>query len=268
MKILLRVAYLGTAYCGYQVQPNGITVQQVLQDAVEAVYGVRYPLTGCSRTDSGVHAKDFRCTVEAGDQVGRIPLDAIPRALNRSLPSDISVLDAALVPDSFHPRYDVSRKEYEYHIWNKPEKNPFLADRAWHYSRPLRVEEMNRAARALIGTHDFSGFMSTGSSVGDTVRTVYDCRVKEDGEGNVILTVSADGFLYNMVRIIVGTLVAVSQGRLKAEEMDAILLSRDRTRAGITAPACGLYLSRVEYRPGASSADSSEEAAGKDELTH
>ena len=247
MKILLQVAYLGTAYCGFQVQKNGLSVQQVLQDAVEAVYGTRYPLTGCSRTDSGVHAKMFFCTVDAGEKCSRIPMSSLPQALNRRLPQDVAVMGAGLVSDAFHPRYDVLRKEYVYHIWNRPEPNPFLAGRAWHYFRKLNVAEMDRAARAFVGEHDFAGFMSAGSSVQDTVRRIDTCSVQDDGKGNVFVTVSANGFLYNMVRIIVGTLVAVSEGRLRADDIPEILLSKDRTRAGSTAPAHGLYLNRVEY---------------------
>jgi tRNA pseudouridine38-40 synthase len=249
MKILLKVAYLGTAYCGFQVQKNGISIQQVLQDAVEKVFGERFALTGCSRTDSGVHARAFYCTVAAGDACNRLPIGAVAQALNCNLPRDVSVLEASLVPDTFHPRYDVICKEYRYHIWNRREKNPFLFDRAWHYPRALDIEKMNLAAKVLIGRHDFSGFMSAGSSVTDTVRTVSDCRVESDREGNVYISVCADGFLYNMVRIIVGTLVAVSEGKRAVEEMEAVLASQDRSRAGSTAPACGHYLNRVEYPP-------------------
>ncbi len=248
MKILLKIAYLGTAYCGFQVQKNGVTVQQVLQDAVASVYGERYPLTGCSRTDSGVHARAFYCTVDAAQACTRVPENAIAQALNCRLPKDISVLEARLVSDAFHPRYDVLWKEYEYCIWNQREKNPFLSDRAWHYPRRLDVARMNLAAANLIGRHDFSSFMAAGSSIQDAVRTIRDCRVSEDGAGNVTVTVSADGFLYNMVRIIVGTLIAVSEGKLQPEDMERIILSRDRSLAGITAPACGLYLNRVQYR--------------------
>jgi len=249
MKLLLRVSYLGTRYCGFQVQKNGLAIQQVLQDAAEQVWGERFPLTGCSRTDAGVHAKDFACTLEGGQALGRIPLDALPAVLNRYLPDDVAVQTATAVADSFHPRYDVAYKEYKYYILNRPSRSPFDADRAWHYPHPLKVEEMNQAAARIIGKHDFSAFMSSGSSVTDTVRTVIDCRVTEDDLGHVIVTVSADGFLYNMVRIIVGTLVDVSRGRIAPEQIEQIIASGDRSKAGSTAPACGLYLNRVVYPP-------------------
>ncbi len=246
MKILLDVSYLGTAYHGFQVQKNGVTVQEKLQDAVEALFGVRYALTGCSRTDSGVHAEHFFCTVEAGDRAETIPPAAFPKAINRFLPRDIAVNTAWLVPDSFHVRYDVARKTYVYRIWNAPCRSAFLSDRAYHLPRPLSVHRMQEGANALIGRHDFAGFMAAGSDVKDTVRTVFDCKVTREGD-LVSVRICADGFLYNMVRIIVGTLIAISDGRMEPGEMPALIASRDRAKAGATAPPQGLYLSEVVY---------------------
>lgn len=241
--ILLRLGYLGTAYHGFQVQPNGITIQQCLQDAVEAVFGYRYDVTGCSRTDSGVHANEFYCTVNVDTA---IPDDKIPSALNANLPMDISIFETFSVDESFHPRYNVMYKEYKYLIWNTRQRNPFEQLRSYHYQRTLNVELMNEAARYFICSHDFAGFMSAGSDIIDTVRTIkYFNVIKKDN--HIIINIAADGFLYNMVRILVGTLIYVSEGKIKIKELNDIILSKDRTRAGITVPPHGLYLNKVVY---------------------
>jgi tRNA pseudouridine38-40 synthase len=246
VKYLLTIAYDGRRYCGYQVQKNGNTVQEELCRAAEAVFGRSCPITGCSRTDSGVHAKDFKATLEIEGETPSIPPEKVAVAMNCHLPEDIAVLSSCVVADAFHPRYDVTAKEYRYLIHNVPSRDPFLAGRAWHYPRPLNVSLMNEAARAFVGEHDFAAFMASGSDVTDTVRTVFDCRVTRDGD-TVAITVSGNGFLYHMVRIMVGTLVAVSEGKLLSSDIANILACRDRSRAGITAPACGLYLNAVTY---------------------
>ena len=252
MKLLLRIAYLGTEYCGYQVQPNGITVQQKMNEATEAMFGFPCDIVGCSRTDSGVHANEFCLTVaEKGkDEIAfSIPTEKIPIALNRCLPEDISVLSATLVSNGFHARYDVKYKEYVYKIWNGSCKNPFLADRALFPSHPISkegVERMNRAAEMFVGTQDFAAYMATGSKIKDTVRTILYADVTEQ-EGVITFRVAADGFLYNMVRIMMGTLLDVARGGLSPEDIPAITKSKDRRRAGATAPAHGLYLNRVSY---------------------
>ncbi len=246
MRYLLTVAYDGRAYHGYQVQKGQITVQKTLQDAVEAIFGDRYPLVGCSRTDSGVHARDFKALLTVGEGAPRIPAEQLPRALNTHLPEDLSVRAAEPAAEGFHPRYDVRRKEYEYLILNAKVRDPFLAGRAYLYPIPLDEERMNRAAARFVGTHDFSAFTAAGSDVADRVRTVFDCRVTREGE-LVSVRVAGNGFLYNMVRIMVGTLIEVSAGRLAPEAIDDVIASRERSRAGFTAPACGLYLDRVLY---------------------
>ncbi|MBQ4064798.1 MAG: tRNA pseudouridine(38-40) synthase TruA [Clostridia bacterium] len=247
MKYLLTIAYDGRRYCGYQVQKNGVTVQEELCRAANTVFGKQCPITGCSRTDSGVHARDFKATLEVEGDTPSIPPEKVSIAMNCHLPEDISVLSSRLVAESFHPRYDVIEKEYRYLIHNAPSRDPFLAGRAWHYPRSLNDTLMNEAASVFLGEHDFSAFMASGSDVIDTVRKIYVCRVDREGD-KVVVTVSGNGFLYNMVRIIVGTLVAVSEGKLSSDELKDVIASRDRGRAGITAPACGLYLNRVEYR--------------------
>jgi tRNA pseudouridine(38-40) synthase len=158
MKIVLNISYLGTNYAGFQVQPNAITVQERLQDAVERLFGYRCPLTGCSRTDSGVHAGMFVCTIDTEGAVNSPPIEKVADALNHYLPDDISVNEAKVAPDDFHPRYDVKSKEYCYVIWNARPKNPFLSHRALHWPTPLDESLMNEAAEHFVGEHDFAAF--------------------------------------------------------------------------------------------------------------
>ena len=246
MKYLLTVEYDGTCYHGYQVQSGQITIQEKLQDAVEKLFGKRYPIVGCSRTDSGVHARDFKITFSTNDDSPKIPTEKIPIALNLYLPDDIAIKAAETVSDGFHVRYDVRSKEYEYLILNSRIRSPFLRSRAYFYSFPLDDKLMNEAAQYFLGTHDFSAFMSSGSDVEDMVRTIYSCAVERKGE-LITVRISGNGFLYNMVRIIVGTLIEVSCGKIEPEKIPKIIASKERSMAGFTAPACGLYLNRVEY---------------------
>ncbi len=239
----LLIKYDGTHYHGWQVQPNGVTVQERLQDAVEAVTGVRSGITGCSRTDAGVHARMFCCALHTDST---IPPEKVPAALNAHLPRDIAVYDCCTVSEDFHPRYDALGKRYVYRIWNHPARDPFWEGRAYHFGRRLNVDAMADGGQQLLGTHDFAGFCSAGSSVTDTVRTLSRCDVTRTGD-LVEITVEADGFLYNMVRIIVGTLLEVDSGKIDPAELPAILESCDRERAGATAPACGLWLEKVFY---------------------
>ncbi len=246
-KIRLDISYIGTSYCGWQVQPNGMSVQQKLQDCIEKLYGKRYAVTGCSRTDSGVHAKQFVCTVELSEDADNIPSDKLPLVLNKILPDDIAVLCAAEVPDDFHPRYSSQGKEYEYHYYDSPLRDPFLHGRVTYVFPRLDVECMDRAAKHFIGKHDFAAFMASGSKIIDTERTVYDCSVSRAGN-EVVLRISADGFLYNMVRIIAGTLADVGRGRIGEDDIEMIITSKQRSLAGQTLAPEGLYLSKVFYR--------------------
>lgn len=252
MKLLLRISYLGTAYCGYQVQPNGVTVQQRLNEATRALFGFDCDIVGCSRTDSGVHANEFCATVAQKGSASlftRIEIERIPQALSAHLPNDVCVFDAKWVPDDFHARYDVRMKEYVYRFYNRSIRNPFEESRSCHVPRcidDVGLANMQRAAQTFLGKHDFASYMAQGSKVESTVRTVFDARV--DREGDLILFyVSADGFLYNMVRIMAGTLLAVGQGKLSVADVQRITLACDRSLAGTTMPACGLYLNRVSY---------------------
>ena len=252
MKILLKIAYDGSAYCGYQVQPNGISIQQKLNEAAEALFGFPCDIVGCSRTDSGVHAREFCATVA---QKGKnaietaIPITRIPLAISAHLPSDICVFDARTVSDTFHARYDVIEKEYIYRFYDRSVRDPFEVGRSYHLGRPISdeaLQEMALAAGLFCGEHDFAAFMAQGSKVQSTVRCVHKAEVYREGDV-VVFRVSANGFLYNMVRIMAGTLVEVAFGKLTAKEIPKLIEGRDRSRTGATAPACGLYLNRVVY---------------------
>ncbi len=251
-KILLEISYLGSDYCGYQVQPGKKTVQSELNNAAKALFGFDCDIVGCSRTDSGVHANQFFATVTKkgeGYIDTSIPIQKIPSALCFHLPNDIAVKSAQWVELDFHPRYNVKSKEYLYRIYCGSMRNPFEEGRAWHYPKQLAPEtlaNMQKAADEFIGTYDFSAFMAANSSVADTARTIYSLSVEAHGE-NVYIRVCGDGFLYNMVRIIVGTLMAVAEGKIPYSDIKEIIESKDRARAGVTAVPQGLYLNKVTY---------------------
>lgn len=241
--ILLTIAYDGRNYHGWQIQQNGDTVQARLQSALAAVFGTAPAIKGCSRTDAGVHARMFCVSMTIKSA---LPNERIVAALNAHLPRTIAVLSCREVREGFHARYSSLGKRYSYEIWNSPVRNPFLDGRATHI--PWRIDEnaMQSEGRALLGRHDFAAFCAAGSSVADTVRTVSELCVIRDGD-MVRLTISADGFLYNMVRIIAGTLLDIERGKLPRGSIGDILESRDRSRAGRTAPPDGLYLDEVFY---------------------
>ena len=251
-KILLHISFVGTAYCGWQKQKNKVTVQEKLTEAAEALFGYPCDITGCSRTDSGVHANMFCATVTKKKESTldtTVPLEKIPRALNNFLPNDISVISASCVEESFHPRYDVAFKEYVYLIFDRPERDPFSASRVWHLPRgftPEAIENMDRAAKAFVGKYDFSAFMAQGSKIEDATRTVMYAGCEKHGN-TVVFRIAADGFLYNMVRIMAGTLVDVGEGRTSPDDIKKIIEGKDRKQAGRTAPADGLYLNKVSY---------------------
>ncbi len=252
MKLRILISYNGAAYCGWQYQPNGVSVQQKLNEAAKAVFGVDCDIVGCSRTDSGVHAYAFCATVSEkgkGSLATSVPIERIPLALTAYLPLDIAVFFAEWVEEDFHARYGVLKKEYIYRFYNRPVRDPFEEGRSCHIPRPIDEEgirRMNEAAQFLCGTQDFVSYMAGGSSVQSTVRTVYEAAVTK--EGNIILfRISADGFLYNMVRILAGTLLLVGQGKLEPDDVVRITQAKNRVEAGSTMPACGLYLNRVFY---------------------
>lgn len=242
-RILLTLAYDGTAYHGWQVQPNGVTVQEKMQDALERLLGERPAVTGCSRTDAGVHAREFCCHLDCADN---IPEAAFLRGLNSILPDDIAVTGYREVPRDFHARYSARGKNYIYRFYCSKITDPFLSRYALRINGELDTELMNAFCKTLIGTHDFLPFSSSGRTVEDTVRTVTECKMTVDN-GLPALSVSADGFLYNMVRIIVGTALAVSQKRLPPDCAERIFAAKERSAAGETAPARGLLLNKVFY---------------------
>ena len=241
--ILLKLSFCGTNYHGWQVQDYADTVQGFVENALSKIFSQKIRVNGCSRTDAGVHANEFFCNFKTENPM---PCDKIIKALNGNLPFDISVLGCFDVAESFHARYDCEKKEYIYKIWNTEIRNPFFEKTHLHYKYILDEKILNEASKSFLGTHDFAGFCSVGSQVESTVRTVKDIGVERQGD-EVIFHITADGFLYNMVRIITGTLLYVAQGKIQADDLSDIIESRDRNRAGITAPAHGLYLNKVSY---------------------
>ncbi len=242
-RMLLTISYDGTDFHGWQVQPNGITVQETLQNSLEDMLGVRPDVTGCSRTDAGVHAKMFCCHFDCD---GRVPTRAFVKGLNSLLPKSIAVLSCKEVDRDFHARYSSKGKTYVYKILNSCVPDPFIMRYVWQIGRGLDLDKINSFCREIIGTHDFSGFSSSGRSVTDTVRTVQNCSCVRDGD-MLLFEITADGFLYNMVRIIVGTAVGVSDGKINISDINRIFNSGDRSLAGITAPPQGLFLYKVLY---------------------
>ena len=241
--LLFTISFVGTAYHGWQIQDNARTVQQTVRDAFNKITGEQPNIIGCSRTDAGVHANMFCFSVKTDSSV---PERAFPAALNSQLPYDISVRRCTSVPEDFNARYSCVQKEYEYLICTNEYRNPFYVDKALHYRYYLDEALMNTAAQSFLGTHDFSAFCSAHTDTVSKQRTISFSEVKREGDF-CIFTVRADGFLYNMVRIMAGTLICVSQGKLDAEAIPDIIAGKDRSRAGFTAPPGGLYLNRVFY---------------------
>lgn len=241
--LLVTLRFDGRGYHGWQVQHNAPTVMAAFQDALESLFGCRPDVKGCSRTDAGVSALEYGVSFRLDNP---IPCSRLVRALNTRLSGAIAAVACREVPDGFHARYSCLGKRYCYRILNTPERDPFWQGLALHWPRPLDERLLHREAQALVGRHDFSAFCNAGGQAQDPVRTVWSVSVARGG-GMVELRVAGDGFLYNMVRIIAGSLLDLSQGRIAPGELSAILQSRDRARAGITAPACGLILERVFY---------------------
>ncbi len=238
------VEYEGTAYCGWQRQKNGTSIQQVLEDAIKKITGQKVAVIGSGRTDAGVHALNqvasFKCSTS-------LPVKNIYRGMNSVLPPDIVVKEMEEVAGEFHAQHDVKSKVYVYKICNQRLRPALGRDFFWFIRFPLDLELMKEASRYLIGTHDFSCFCATGTDVKDRVRTIIDIEIKTCEDGLIEIKVEARGFLKYMVRNIIGTLVEVGWGKRKSEEMNVIIESRNRRIAGITAPACGLFLKEVKY---------------------
>ncbi len=243
MRLKLTIKYDGTNYHGWQRQQNGITVQEVLEDALKRMTGKSVSVTGCSRTDAGVHAKMH---VSSFDIETTIPIKKIPLVLNTYLPGDVRAFDCEEADEGFNARYNTKEKTYRYRILNSDYNDPFLARYAWHYPIKLDVEKMKQAASFMVGERDFTAFMASGSKVKTTVRNLKRAEIQKDGS-LITITVTANGFLYNMVRIITGTLVYVGNGKLEPMDVKRILEEKDRRLGGVTAPPEGLMLEEVVY---------------------
>lgn len=241
--LALSLRYEGTRYHGWQVQKNAVTVAGTLEAACARVVGHPVHLTGCGRTDAGVHAMAYIANFHT---TSRVPAERLPYALNTHLPEDIVVYKATEVPARFNAIGSCIRKEYTYQIYNDRIRDPFYVNRAYFYPKQLDEAVMQRAAEQFIGTHDFAAVRSVGTDVRSTVRTIYDCGVTRQGK-LLYLRVSANGFLYNMVRAITGTVLYAAEGKLRPEDIGLILDSGNRTLAGPTAPPGGLYLTRLWY---------------------
>ncbi|MBO4216792.1 MAG: tRNA pseudouridine(38-40) synthase TruA [Clostridia bacterium] len=244
MKYVFRLRYAGENFSGFQSQKNARTVEDTLREAVERIVRTDVKITGCSRTDAGVHAEEYFASVSFGRDISVADL---PRAVNTYLPDDVAVTGACPVGDDFSLRRNVAAKTYRYLIMTGKYKDPFYISRAAFCPSLSNADGIGALAEKFTGTHDFRAFMATGSDIRPdvgrgTVRTVYDCHT-EQGDGYIEIFVTADGFLYNMVRIIAGTLVEAAEGKIG--DVEAVIASLDRDRAGRTMPAAGLYLHRV-----------------------
>lgn len=239
----LILTYDGTPYHGWQMQDNAITVQQCLSEAIEQIFGEKCTIYGSSRTDKGVHALGFCCNFKTEKDRD---CEKIAYGLNAVLPESICVLECSKADESFNARFDAKGKQYIYKIWNSRRRNPFLIDKALHYPLPIDEKLLNEQAKDYIGTHDFSAFCAAGATTVSNVRTVFECSVERDGN-LVVFKVKGDGFLYNMVRIMVGTLLDINSGKIEKGSIPAIIESKSRFSAGITAKAQGLYLDEVYY---------------------
>ena len=241
--IALKLMYNGTAYHGWQVQKNAVTVCETLQNALAKITGAPVHLTGCGRTDAGVHAERYVANFHTES---RIPLDRLPFAINTHTPEDIAVREAFEVAEDFNAIGSCIKKEYTYRIYNSHIRNAFYVDRAWFYPKHLDEGVMQAAADRFVGTHDFAAVRSVGTETRTTVRTVHYFDISRSG-ALIECRVCADGFLYNMVRAITGTVLYAAEGKFRPEDIPAILESRDRTLAGPTVPPGGLYLTRLWY---------------------
>lgn len=240
----ITISYLGTNYCGWQTQNNGLSVQAVIEKEFSELFGAKTAVTASGRTDAGVHAAG---QVAHFDAETSIPADKIPFAINTKLPEDIRVLDCEEVLNDFHARFGAKQKTYAYSLYVAPHSNPLKNATAEHITAKLDISAMKKAAKYIEGTHDFKCFEAAGSTVKNTVRTVGELRLDVDGD-NITVVVTGNGFLYNMVRIIAGTLVDVGKGKINAEAIPDIIASGDRTLAGKTLPAKGLCILQVIYK--------------------
>ena len=244
--IALFLKYDGSAYHGWQVQKNAVTVAQTLEEAAARVVGHKVHFTGCGRTDAGVHARVYVANFRTEST---IPCDRLPLALNTQLPGDIVVYNAMEVHDDFNAIGSCVRKEYTYQIYNSRLRDPFFVNRAWFYPKHLDERIMQEAAAQFVGTHDFAAVRSVGTDVKSTVRTVHHFEVERQGD-LIFFRICANGFLYNMARAMVGTVVYAAEGKISPREIGKILSEKNRTAAGPTVPPGGLYMTQLWYDDG------------------
>ena len=244
--IALFLTYEGTAYHGWQVQKRDVTIGQTMEEAAARIVGHPVKMTGCGRTDAGVHAKKYVANFRT---TSTIPVDRLPYAMNTHLPEDIVVTGAMEVHEDFNAIGSCVRKEYTYLIYNSRIRDPFYVNRAWFYPKHLDETIMQQAASQFVGTHDFAAVRSVGTDVKSTVRTVYYYNVERKGD-LIELKVCANGFLYNMARAMAGTVVYAAEGKIRPEEIGALLESGNRTAAGPTVPPGGLYMTQLWYDDG------------------
>lgn len=242
--IKLVIAYDGTNYHGFQRQKNALAIQEVLEDTMSPIFGHTVKIIGSGRTDTGVHAHGQIVNFET---TAKIPTEKIPIALNSRLPRDIAVLSAEEVATDFHARYSAEEKTYAYQLLVSDCPDPFAAPYVWQVKKTLRLDLMKEAISAIVGTHDFSSFEASGSAVRDPVRTIYEATIIEEKNDRVTIRFRGNGFLYHMVRNLVGTLVDVGLGRTSVAGFCEILAAKDRRQAGVTAPPQGLFLENVRY---------------------
>lgn len=242
---MLIVSYQGTNYCGWQKQKNAITIEETLNKAISDLFGTEISVMGASRTDTGVHAKGNVAVIDTENMT--IAADKIAYALNARLPKDIRIQKSEEVSKDFHPRYDKNRKKYSYKILNNAVEMPIYREYTYHVYGTLNMGLMRKAAQYLIGEHDFKAFCSVNTQVESTIRTIYDISITKNYDNIISIDIEGNGFLYNMVRIIVGTLLEVGIGKMDVERVKEILDSKDRKNAGPTAPARGLILEWILY---------------------
>ncbi|MCL1863889.1 MAG: tRNA pseudouridine(38-40) synthase TruA [Defluviitaleaceae bacterium] len=250
MQILLTISYDGTNYAGWQRQENAVAVQEKIEDALTSLLYTAHPferkatVKACSRTDAGVHALGQRASFFADDL--KIPLDKLPIVINGLLPQDISVIKAEEVSDDFNPQFDAKQKTYIYNYYNSPFPNPLLSRYSAFVPEKLNITAMQKAAKTFVGKHDFAAFCATGGSAKTTVREIFSCFVVQKGEA-IEMCITGSGFLYNMVRIIAGTVLYSGLGKISPDDIGSIIYLRDRRRAGKTMPPQGLVLAQVKY---------------------
>lgn len=242
--IKLVIEYDGTKYNGWQTQKNGQGIQDIIENALHQITGEKIEISGSGRTDAGVHAYGQVANFKTENS---IPVNKIPEAVNALLPKDIAIKSAEIKDDDFHSRYSAKGKKYMYIVNNDKLRSAMDFYREYHFNSKIDYKNMKKAAEYFEGTYDFKGFMSSGSSVKDTIRTISKIQIKKREDNRIIFNFTGDGFLYNMVRILVGTLLDVGIGKINPEDIPQIIKSKDRTKAGKTVPAQGLYLMEVYY---------------------